>query len=331
MQSVGQKLDTKPEPASLDPGAPEISPEGTFFPKRQKLERRVTLVITILPFLALAVAVFRLWGKGISIVDGGMLVGFYFLTMLGLTVGFHRLFTHRSFDAVKPLRVILAIAGSMAIEGSLVSWVADHRRHHAFTDKPGDPHSPHLDEAQGFKGVIKGLWHAHIGWFFNKERTWIPKFAPDLIKDRSLRIVSDLFPVWVVISLGVPFLLGWAITRTLAGALTALLWGGLVRVFLAHHVTWSINSICHFYGKRKYESDDLSTNNWALSLVAFGEGWHNNHHAFPTSAVHGIDKGQLDLSGAVIRLFARVGLVSNVRTPSEIQLASKRLAAEGTP
>lgn len=291
---------------------------------RQKLERRMTLAITILPFLGFAYAIASLWGRGIGWLDLTLFLTLYLFTGLGTTIGFHRMLTHRSFDAPRPVRIITAIAGSMAIEGSVISWVADHRRHHAFTDKPGDPHSPHLEETEGSKGVLLGLWHAHIGWFFDRERTNIPKFAPDMQKDRSMVVVSNLFPMWVVLSLAIPAAIGLAVTGTFAGALSAFIWGAAVRIFFLHHVTWSINSICHFYGKRPFDSDDLSTNNWVMSLLAFGEGWHNTHHAFPSSPIHGLERWQFDLSGSLIRLMAKLRLASNLKIPSPNQMATKR-------
>ena len=293
----------------------------------QKLERRITLVVTILPFLGLLVAIRMLWGSHITVVDIGIAVGMYAITALGITIGFHRLLTHRSFDAVRPIQVAFAVMGSMAMQGPVIRWVADHRRHHAFADLPGDPHSPHLEEAQGIKGVLVGLWHAHVGWLFDIEKTRVRRFAPDLLKDATIRKIDRLFPLWALLSFAIPPALGFALTRTASGALTAFIWGSLVRMFFVHHVTWSINSICHFYGKRPFENRDFSTNNWLLSLVSFGEAWHNNHHAFPSSAVHGLLKGQLDLSGLLIRGFSKLGLASNLRVPSDEDIRSKLIAS----
>jgi stearoyl-CoA desaturase (delta-9 desaturase) len=237
-----------------------------------------------------------------------------------VTVGFHRLFTHRSFEAKPWVRYALAIMGSLSVEGPIIRWVADHRRHHAFSDQPGDPHSPHLDEGPGFKGVAKGLWHAHMGWFFSDEQTSANRWAPDLVKDPVLRKIDSLFPLWVAISFALPPLLGFLVTGTLKGAALAFLWG----IFLLHHVTWSVNSICHFYGSRPYKTTDFSTNNWALAIVSFGESWHNNHHAFPTSAVHGLGKGQIDTSAGFIALLQKLHLVQDVKHVSPKQLEIKR-------
>ncbi|MFN2388817.1 MAG: acyl-CoA desaturase [Actinomycetota bacterium] len=279
-------------------------------------QRRLVLVVTIVPFLGFAAALWTLWGRAIGPVDIAVLLGFYVFVGLGVTIGFHRLLTHRSFRTKTWVRALFAIAGSMAIQGPVIKWVADHRRHHAYADREGDPHSPHLDEGPGIKGVAKGLWHAHMGWFFDDEVTSIKRWAPDLLKDPALRKIDKLFPLWAVLSLVLPGAIGFALTQTWHGALTAFLWGGLARIFLLHHVTWSVNSICHFYGKRPFETPDHSTNNWPLAIVSFGESWHNNHHAFPTSATHGVLRKQVDMSGAVIRLLERTGLAWDVKIAS---------------
>jgi len=289
-----------------------------------KFERRMALLVTILPFVGAAIGIPLLWNRGVKALDLSLFFVFYVITGMGVTVGFHRMLTHRSFEAVKSIKVALAIAGSMALQGSVVSWVADHRRHHAYTDKPGDPHSPHLEEAEGIKGVLLGLWHAHTGWFFDADKTNVKKFAPDLIADRAIRNVNKSFPVLAVVSIVLPGLIGLAVTRTWVGALTALLWGGLARIFFLHHVTWSINSICHFYGTRPFKSKDLSTNNWVMALVSFGEGWHNSHHAFPTSFKHGLGRLQFDPSAWFIKGLSRLGLAYNLKFPTPDQLAAKR-------
>ena len=306
---------------SETPAIPGVYP---LKPKVAKLQRRLVLVVTIVPFLGLIAAIATLWGTGFSMLDGGLFLGMYAVTGLGVTVGFHRLFTHQGFVAKPWLHYALAIAGSMAIQGPVIRWVADHRRHHAFSDQPGDPHSPHLDEGPGLKGVLKGLWHAHIGWFFDEEQTSAKRWAPDLVKDPVMRKIDSLFPLWALISFAAPPVLAFAIAGTFRAALTAFLWASLVRIFLLHHVTWSVNSICHFYGRRPYETTDYSTNNWLLSIISFGESWHNNHHAFPTSAVHGLHKGQIDLTGGTIRLLEKMRLVQDVKVVDERQMARKR-------
>jgi stearoyl-CoA desaturase (delta-9 desaturase) len=289
-----------------------------------RFQRRMVLIATIVPFVGFIAALVALWGRGLSPLDAVMFMTLYVLTGLGITVGYHRLFTHGSFRAARPVRILMAIAGSMAVEGSVISWVANHRRHHAYADKDGDPHSPHLDEGAGLKGVVKGLWHAHVGWLFDDEKTGLERWAPDLLKDRSMRRIDRLFPLWVVLSFVLPGIVGLVLTRSLWGGVTAFLWGSLVRIFMLHHVTWSINSICHFYGKRPFETTDFSTNNWVLSLVSFGESWHNNHHAFPSSAIHGLGRWQLDPSAAVIATLERLGLARDVRKVSPKQLEKKR-------
>ena len=295
----------------------------TLDDKSVGLQRRVVLLLTAGPFVGLLLALWMLWGRGFSYTDLGIFVGLYGFTGIGITIGFHRLFTHRSFETKAWVKGLFAIAGSMAMEGSVIAWVADHRRHHAFADKPGDPHSPHLEEGAGLLGVLKGLWHAHMGWLFDRTRTVQERWAPDLLKDRTVVAMNRLFPLWAILSFFAPAALGFAITRSWQGALTAFLWGSLVRIFLLHHVTWSVNSICHFYGKRPFETPDYSTNNWALAFISFGESWHNNHHAFPTSAVHGIGKRQFDISGLVIAGLEIAGLAQRVKRVSPAQLVAK--------
>jgi stearoyl-CoA desaturase (delta-9 desaturase) len=297
-------------------------------PREATFQRRIVLIVTILPFLGFLAAVWTLWGTGLSALDAVLFVVFYFGTGLGVTVGFHRLFTHQSFDAPPKVRAGLAIAGSMAIQGPVIRWVADHRRHHAFADKPGDPHSPHLDEGPGIRGVAKGLWHAHIGWFFDDEQTSARRWAPDMVKDPVMRRIDSLFPLWVLISFAAPPVIGFALTGTLGGAISAFLWGSLARIFFLHHVTWSVNSICHFYGKRPYESDDFSTNNWPLAIVSMGESWHNNHHAFPTSAVHGLEPRQVDMTAGVIRLLQKLNLARDVKVATPKQVSSKSIDSQ---
>jgi stearoyl-CoA desaturase (delta-9 desaturase) len=291
------------------------------------IQRRLVLFLTILPFVGVVVAIWSLWGTGLSLTDVGLAVGFYLFTGLGVTIGYHRLFTHGSFTARRPLKIALAIGGSMSMEGSLIGWCAIHRRHHAFSDQDGDPHSPHLDEGPGIRGVVKGLWHAHMGWLVSPEATDEKRWAPDLLKDKDLVRISKFFPVWAVTSFFLPALLGFAITQSLRGAVTAFIWASLVRIFLLQHVTWSINSICHFYGARPFKSMDFSTNNWVLAVLSFGESWHNNHHAFPTSARHGIGRAQIDPSGRLISWFQRMRWASGVKTVSAKQIAAKKIGA----
>ncbi|MDQ3878415.1 MAG: acyl-CoA desaturase, partial [Actinomycetota bacterium] len=265
---------------------PGVMPRTSGAARAQRIS---ILIATVVPFAGFVAAIALLWGHGVSAVDLAIFGAFYVVSGLGITVGYHRLLTHRSFEAPHAVKVALAVFGSLAVEGSVIEWVSDHRRHHAYADKVGDPHSPHVESEEGFVGIAKGLWHAHMGWLFTKEKTQPERWSPDLLKDAAMRRVDRAFPALVVFTFAAPAVLGYAITGTFAGALTAFVWGALARVFLLHHVTWSVNSICHFYGSRPYETTDYSTNNWPLALISFGESWHNNHHAFPSSAIHGIE------------------------------------------
>jgi len=279
----------------------------------------------VVPLLALLAAVPLAWGWGLSWTDIGLAVGWYALSGLGVTVGFHRLFTHGAFRANRPLRIALAIAGSFAMEGPVIEWVADHRRHHAFADRDGDPHSPwRFGTSPG--AVARGFIHAHMGWLWDRNRTNAARFAPDLVADSDMRKVNDSFIVWATISLAAPTLLGGLISWSLWGAVTALFWAGLVRVAVLHHVTWSINSICHMIGERPFAARDKSANFWPLAILSFGESWHNLHHADPTCARHGVLRGQVDISARVIRWFEQLGWVWQVRWPTPERLA--RLAVE---
>ncbi|GAA1914626.1 fatty acid desaturase [Streptomyces sodiiphilus] len=311
-------------------GAPEPSgpardlPSATLGGDRQRsVEQIALLLFIIVPFVALLAAVPLAWGWGVSWLDLGLLVVFYFLGCHGITVGFHRYFTHGSFKAKRPLRIALAIAGSMAVEGPVVRWVADHRKHHKFSDAEGDPHSP-WRYGETLPALMKGLWWAHMGWMFDKEQTPQHVYAPDLIKDPAIRRISRQFILWTAVSLLLPPLIGGLVTWSWQGALTALFWGSLVRVGLLHHVTWSINSICHAVGKRPFKSRDRSGNVWWLAVLSCGESWHNLHHADPTSARHGVDRGQVDSSARLIRWFELAGWASDVRWPKRSRLDARR-------
>ena len=288
-----------------------------------RVQRRITLFLTILPPAAVIAAIVSLWGTGITRTDFGIMIGFYVFTGLGITIGYHRLFTHRSFRAVKPLRVILAIAGSMAVEGSVIAWVATHRRHHAYADQHGDPHSPHLAQAGGLRGVIMGLAHAHMGWLFSSENSDQTEWAPDLLGERAIVRVDHNFGALTLATFLLPALLGLIITGSWVGMVTAFLWGSLVRVAFLHHVTWSINSICHFYGKEAYQARDESKNVWPLAIPSFGESWHNNHHAFPWSARLGLRSWQIDPGWYVLRALSWVRAVRNLKVPTRAQMLAK--------
>ncbi len=282
----------------------------------------VTATIAIAPFIALGAGIWLAWGTGITLTDLLLATVFYVVTGLGVTVGFHRLFTHRSFTARPWLRAALAIAGSMSFQGNLIDWVAVHRRHHAFTDRPGDPHSPYRYGTH-LGGQLRGLAHAHLGWLFTGEPTSAARYAPDLLRnDPAMLRISRAFPALCAASLILPFAAGWAISGSLYGALTAFIWAGPVRIALLHHVTWSVNSLCHTIGNRPHLTrlHDRSTNLWPLALLSFGESWHNGHHSQPSRARHG-DPGQIDPSAALIRLFERLHWATHVRwhTPGHLQ------------
>jgi stearoyl-CoA desaturase (delta-9 desaturase) len=275
-----------------------------------RFQRITNLFAVVLPFCAFIAACFLLWNSAVGWTDLAIFAGMYVVSALGITIGYHRLLTHRSFQTYKPMQYALAAAGSLAVQGPVIDWVADHRKHHAHTDEEGDPHSPHVGHGSG----LAGLWHAHVGWLFEANgQADRRKYAPDLMEDRGFRLLNRRFLSLVGLSLGIPAVLGFALTGgTLAGAATGLLWGGLVRIFFVHHITWSINSICHFHGSRRFATGDMSTNVWWLSLASLGEAWHHNHHAFPRSAIHGLRRWELDPSGAIIGGMQKLGLAWNV-------------------
>jgi stearoyl-CoA desaturase (Delta-9 desaturase) len=294
--------------APAAPGPGDIQPVAN-----ETRDRIITGTVTVIPFLAVGAVGWLAWESVLHWSDVIVFAIGYVLTGLGITVGFHRHLTHRAFKTTRAVRGVLAALGSAAIEGPVIAWVADHRKHHAFTDVPGDPHSPHVDHGVGWRGALRGLLHAHVGWLFlhtqrgNKER-----YAPDLIADPTIRFIDRTFVLWVVIGLAVPFGLGFAIGGSVVTGLTGLLWGGLVRVFLLHHVTYSINSLCHFFGRRRFDTGDESRNLLWLAPLSFGESWHNNHHAFPTSAHHGMRVWEVDLSALVILGLEKTGLAWDV-------------------
>ncbi|HEU4463230.1 MAG TPA: fatty acid desaturase, partial [Solirubrobacterales bacterium] len=276
-----------------------------------RTEKIVNLGAVVVPFLATLLAIVLLWNSWVTAADLAIAAAMYLLTAIGITVGFHRLLTHRSFQTFKPIEYAFAILGSMAVQGPVIAWVADHRKHHAHTDEEGDPHSPHVSPDGGVRGVFSGLWHAHTGWLMTSQgRADWKKYAPDLYEDSGMRTISRQFPLLVFASLALPALAGYVVTGTPIGALTALLWGGFVRIFFVHHVTWSVNSICHFLGSRRFDTDDHSTNVFWLAIPSLGESWHHNHHAFPRSAVHGLRWYEVDPSSLLIRLMERVGLAT---------------------
>ena len=290
-------------------------------------DRIITGTVTAVPVLALGIVCWQAWADFLRWSDVIVFVIMYAATGLGVTVGFHRYFTHRSFKTSRPMRAILAILGSAAIEGPVISWVADHRKHHAFSDQEGDPHSPHVGHEGGWRGAFKGLLHAHMGWLFiHTGRGARKRYAPDLVDDPVVSFVDRTFLVWALGGLGLAFWLGWAIGGTFYAALTGLLWGGAVRLLVLHHVTYSINSLCHFFGRRRFATDDESRNLLWLAPLSFGESWHNNHHAFPTSAMHGMRAWEIDVAALVIRALERLGLVWDVVRVEPERQARKALA-----
>ena len=311
---------TTPVTASPDPAGPAPSAQPILGSPCPRFEQVLALVFTIIPMLALAAAVPLAWGRGLSWLDVSVAAGFYLLSALGVTVGYHRYFTHRAFTANRALRNGLGIAGSMALQGDVITWVADHRRHHVFTDQVGDPHSPWL-YGTGAAGLTKGFLHAHVGWLYGRDRSNATRFAPDLLADPDIARISRQFPLWTVVSLGTPALLGGLITMSWWGALTAFFWAGLVRVALLHHVTWSINSVCHMIGVRPFTAIGKATNFWPLAVLSMGESWHNLHHADPTCARHGVQPRQLDISARVIWIFERFGWATKVRWPKPDKIA----------
>jgi stearoyl-CoA desaturase (delta-9 desaturase) len=293
---------------------------------RPSWELPVVGLVVGLPPVAVLAAIPLAWGRGVALLDLALLVGFYLFTTLGITIGFHRLFTHGSFTANRPLRIVAAIAGSMALQGPVIRWVADHRKHHAYADADGDPHSPwRYGESVG--GLLRGFVHAHIGWLFEREQASARRWAPDLVADRDMVVLHRAFPLIALASIGLPALIGGLATMSWFGALTAMLWGGFVRLFLVHHVTWSVNSICHIVGERPFDTRDKATNFWPLAIFSMGESWHNLHHADPKCARHGVDKGQLDPSARLIRWFELAGWARDVRWPEERRISRRRIAA----
>jgi stearoyl-CoA desaturase (Delta-9 desaturase) len=276
-------------------------------------------VFVLVPFVALLLAVPAAWGWGLGWLDIGLAAVFYVVSGLGVTVGFHRYFTHGSFKANKAVKIALAISGMMAVQGPVITWVADHRRHHAYSDRDGDPHSPWRFGSSPM-ALAKGFWYAHMGWLFERNLTNVDRFAPDLLKDKSLVKTNDLFALWTVMSLVLPGVLGGLISWSWWGALTAFFWAGLVRASLLHHVTWAVNSICHMIGERPFKSRDKAANFWPLAILSFGESWHNSHHADPTCARHGVLRGQLDISARVIWAFEKLGWAWKVRWPNAKRL-----------
>jgi stearoyl-CoA desaturase (delta-9 desaturase) len=284
--------------------------------RARTLERRIALAFVLLPVVGLVAGIALAWGHGVGRIELALLAGMYFFTSIGIGIGYHRLVAHGSFRTWTPVRAAFAIFGSMAGQGPVLHWAAIHRRHHSCADRPGDPHSPHLDREEGIRGLLVGLYHAHVGWLFDHEITDWGRFIPDLLRDRALFLVNRLYFLWVLLGLAIPTALGAILAGTIQGALMGLLFGGLIRIFLVHHVTWSVNSICHVYGSAPFRCADESRNNAWIALPSFGEGWHNNHHAFPYSARHGLRWWEFDLNAWIIRGLACTGMAWDLKVPT---------------
>ena len=314
---------TSPAPSELRTDS-DLGPTGTD----EKFGRGAQIILgffIVVPFLAFLIAIPVAWGGWLSWRDVVISLVFYMVSGMGITVGFHRYFTHKSFKPHRALKIALAIAGSLAIQGGVIRWVADHRKHHKFSDRDGDPHSPWRYGTDA-KALTKGLFYAHMIWMFNPEQTPKRQYAPDLMKDPDLVKIEKAFPLLMLTSLAAPALIGGLWSMSWQGAATAFFWGSLLRVGLLHHVTWSINSICHAVGQRPFKSRDNSGNVWWLALLSHGESWHNLHHADPTCARHGVLPGQIDTSARVIWAFERLGWARDVRWPVAERVAARRVA-----
>ena len=279
----------------------------------------------IIPFAGLLAAVILLWGVALDWTHLLVFFVMYFATGLGVTIGFHRYFTHQSFKTSRAMQFILGVLGSMAMQGPVLEWVATHRQHHQHSDEDHDPHTPH-GHGDSVLGVLRGMWHAHMGWLFAPQSRELGRYVKDLKRDPMVRFVSRMFPVWVMLGLLIPAVLGLVLTGTWMGALLGFIWGGLVRIFIVHHITWSVNSVCHIWGSQPFRTHDESRDNAIVGMLALGEGWHNSHHAFPTSARHGLGWWKIDVSYLVIRAMGLVGLASEIRVPNAQRLATKRRA-----
>lgn len=296
-------------------------------PGERKL-KLINLTAVLLPVVGLLTAIGLLWGIAFDWVQLAIMGLMYLVTAIGITVGFHRMATHKSFSAPAAVRYLLAAAGSMAAQGPVIRWCGEHRKHHQHSDTAEDPHSPHMSAngswGEGFWAMTKGAFHAHVGWLLRDPAEGLAKYTVDLRKDKALVAASRQFPWLVLAGLLIPAVLGGLITLTWSGALLGFLWGGLVRVLMVHHITWSVNSVCHLWGSKPFDSHDESRNNAVVGILAMGEGWHNNHHAFPTSARHGLRWWELDLSYVFIRMLGLVGLAREIRVPDAARINSKR-------
>jgi stearoyl-CoA desaturase (delta-9 desaturase) len=290
--------------------------------------RLITLLAVVAPPLGILAVIGTLWGVAVGPASLALFVLFYLVPGLGITVGFHRYFTHRSFENSRVVKTLLAVLGSMTSQGPVSQWVSDHRKHHAHSDAEGDPHSPHVGSGAGLLGIVRGFWHSHVGWLFRTKGLVVrTKYGRDLLEDAIVRNVDRLYFLWVALGFVLPFAVGYLIDGV-RGGVEASIWGGLVRIAIFQHVTWSVNSICHMFGRRDFDVRDESRNNWVLALPSLGEAWHNNHHAFPSSAVHGLGRFQFDLSALVIRGLEKAGLVWDVKVPDVTSQARRRTLSD---
>jgi stearoyl-CoA desaturase (Delta-9 desaturase) len=304
----------------------ETAAVGTVRSRTSRISQVVTLVAVVVPPLGLISAIGLLWGVGFHWVDAGLFLGLYVVCAFGTTIGFHRYFTHKGFEARAPVKALLAILGCMTMQGPVTQWVTDHRKHHALSDQPGDPHSPHVGHGEGAWGALRGFVHAHVGWMFsNLGMEQGREYGRDLYEDRLVRAIDRMYLLWVVLTLGIPFAIAYAVGGTWEAGVEGLVWGGLIRIAAYQHATFSVNSICHMFGRQEYRSRDEARNNWLVAVLVFGEGWHNNHHAFPVSARHGLTRRQVDVSWLVIRALERLRLVWNVKVPDAAQLERRRV------
>jgi stearoyl-CoA desaturase (delta-9 desaturase) len=307
--------------ARTDPGAQ--APDFTERHRMPPLQRVVMFLSVVGPLVGLAAAIVLLWGRAIGPIDLLAMVVMYCIAGFGTTIGYHRLLTHKAFETVRPVRLLLAVFGSMGGQGAVIRWVATHRRHHQESDREGDPHSPHVHGERSLD-LLRGLFHAHVAWCFNADPVDCARSVRDLTTDRAMLLIDKLYFFWVFLGMLIPAAIVGVITRSWGGALSGFLWGGLGRIGLMQHVTWSVNSVCHVWGSRPFRSGDHSANNAAVALLSLGEGWHNNHHAFPTSARHGLFWWQFDPSYLLIKAMEKAGLAWNVRLPNAAAMAVKR-------
>jgi stearoyl-CoA desaturase (Delta-9 desaturase) len=304
---------------------------GTIRSGTSRISQVVTLVAVAVPPIGLLAAMGLLWNTAFHPVDAVLLASMYVVCAFGTTIGFHRYFTHRGFEARTPVKAALAILGCMTMQGPVTQWVTDHRKHHALSDQPGDPHSPHVGHGSGAWGALKGFVHAHVGWMFtNLGMEQGREYGRDLYEDRLVRWIDRAYLLWVVLTFGIPFAVGYLVGGTWERGLEGLVWGGLLRIFLYQHATFAVNSICHMFGRQAYRSRDEARNNWLVAVLVFGEGWHNNHHAFPASAKHGLDRWQIDVSWWVIRALEKLRLVWDVKRPGPEQRARRRVQPAGS-